>query len=122
MIHRATQHCSRALAAAVTCALILQAFVAVFETALAFGRAAGGEAFAICHGEGTGAPASGDEDGKPPCALCTLATGGALPAAPIAVTAARLPGRELVGCREAIAVATPAPARAGLSRAPPARG
>ena len=116
---RPTQLCLRPLAAAVGCVLLLQVFVSAFEAALAFGHGSLGEIFAICHGGGGNAPANGDEDRKLPCSLCTLATGGALPAGPISIAAARLPRSEVEGCEERAAVVTPAPARDGLSRAPP---
>jgi hypothetical protein len=112
----------RALAAVVACALLLQAFVSVFEAALAFGLATGSESFAICHGDGSTAPASGDKDQAPPCSLCTFATAGTLPVAPIAVIAARLSTIDVAGCNDRTAILRPAPARAGLSRAPPLRG
>ena len=109
----------RTLAAAIGCALLLQAFVSAFETALKFGRASLGEGFTICHGDGGSAPVNGDEDRKLPCSLCTIAIGGALPASPISVGAARLSSSKVAGCKERVAVVTPAPARDGLSRAPP---
>jgi hypothetical protein len=115
------QLCFRALAAAVACALFLQTFVSLFETALAFNRAAGGESFAICHGNGGSAPVN-EDDRKLPCSLCALAIGGALPSGPILVAAARLPSSEVQGCKERTAVVIPAPARDGLSRAPPHHG
>jgi hypothetical protein len=112
----------RTLAAAVACALLLQTFVSLFEAALAFGRAAGGESFAICHGDGSTAPETGDEDQAPRCSLCTLATADALPVAPIAVIAAQRPGTGIAGCNDRIVMFTSARARAGFSRAPPLRG
>ena len=118
---RPAQLCLRPLAAAVGCVLLLQVFVSAFEAALAFGLASAGEVFAICHGGGGSAPANGD-DRKLPCSLCTLAIGGALPAGPISVAAARASSSEVGGCKERVAVVTPAPARDGLSRAPPHRG
>jgi hypothetical protein len=96
--------------------------VSAFGAALAFGRASGGDLFAICHGDGGNAPINGDEDRKLPCSLCTLSMGGALPAGPISVVAARLSSSEVEGRKERAAVAAPAPARDGLSRAPPHRG
>jgi hypothetical protein len=122
VVCRPAQLCLRTLIAAVVCALFLQTFIAVFETALAFGLATGSESFAICHGDGSTAPASGDKDQAPPCSLCTFATAGALPLAPIAIIAARLSSTEVADCRDRSAIVTPAPARAGLSRAPPLRG
>jgi hypothetical protein len=47
VVCRPAQLCFRTLAAAVAYALLLQTFVSLFETALAFGRAADGESFAI---------------------------------------------------------------------------
>ena len=109
----------RTLAAAIGCALLLQAFVSAFEAALKFGRASLGEGFTICHGDGGSAPVNGDPERKLPCSLCTLAIGGAPPAGPIAVAAARLFSNTVETCKESVAVIAPAPARDGLSRAPP---
>ena len=116
---RPAQFCLRTLAAAVGCVLVLQVFLSSFGAALAFGRASIGELFVICHGDGGSAPVNGDEDRKLPCSLCTIAIGGALPASPISVGAARLSSSKVAGCKERVAVVTPAPARDGLSRAPP---
>jgi len=119
---RPAQFCLRTLAAAIGCVLLLQAFLSGREAALAFGRASVGELFVICHGDGDTTPANGDKDRKLPCSLCTLAIGGALPANPISVAAGRLSSSEVEGCTQRVAVVTPAPARDGLSRAPPHRG
>jgi hypothetical protein len=110
------------VAAAVGCVIFLQVFVSAFEAGLAFGRAGFGDFFAICHGNGGSAPVKGNEDRKLPCSLCTVGVGGALPPGPISVAAAPLSSSEVQGCKERIAVVTPAPARDGLSRAPPYRG
>ena len=118
---RPAQLCLRTLAAAVGCALLLQVYVSAFEEALAFGRASDGEHFAICHGDGSRTPVNGDENRKPPCSLCTLATGGVLPPGPIWVAAAQPSSGEAEGCKDRVAAVTPAPARDGLSRAPPRR-
>jgi len=119
---RPAPFCLRMLAAAIGCALLLQVFLSVVEAALAFGRASIGELFVICHGERGSAPVNGDPDRKLPCSLCTLAIGGGLPAGLISVAATRLSGSEVEGCKERVAVITPALARDGLSRAPPHRG
>ena len=116
---RPAQFCLRTLAAAVGCVLVLQVFLSSFGAALAFGRASIGELFVICHGDGGSAPVNGDPERKLPCSLCTLAIGGAPPACPIAVAAARLFSNTVETCKESVAVIAPAPARDGLSRAPP---
>jgi ABC-type enterobactin transport system permease subunit len=119
---RPAQFCLRTLAAAIGCVLLLQVFLSGLEAALAFGRASAGEFFVICHGDGGTTPANGDKDRKLPCSLCALAVGGALPAAAISVAAAQPSSSGVAGCKEKIALITPAPARDGLSRAPPHRG
>ena len=83
--------------------------------------AADGE-FAICHSSGGTAPAGGDtgDRDKLPCPLCAVAvaSGGLVP---VQAVAPELP-RVLAGKVEVLApvfIPTAAPARAGLSRAPP---
>jgi hypothetical protein len=120
-VHRLATGWSRALVAAVCCALVLQAFLSAFGTALAFGQASGGETFAICHGAPDTAPATGDDNRKHVCATCAVATGGGLPSDPIAVTLAPLAGFGVSRLGDTILIVALSPVRAGLSRAPPGR-
>jgi hypothetical protein len=111
-----------ALSLALCYALALQAILASFGTALAVGNAPATDGvFAICHSDGS-TPA-GDDNGNPdklPCALCAVAVvgGGLLPVEAVAPAAPETIGGR-VTVIEPIVISIAAPARAGLSRAPP---
>src|SRR5262249_20574023 len=113
----------RALSVALCYALALQAILAAFGTALAVGRAGASEgAFAICHtGNGSAPPGDDRNDtDKLPCALCAVAVaGGGLVPIEAPPLAAPLTAAIRIAVVEPAIFRVIAPARAGLSRAPP---
>ena len=113
----------RVLGLAVCYVLVLQAFFAVFETAVALfqGNAINGD-LVICHNANDAAPST-DGTGKRErlsCVLCAVAAAGSGPL-PDPVADVFVP-RALAGdviFAESIAISTRPPARDGRSRAPP---
>jgi Protein of unknown function (DUF2946) len=113
----------RVLGLAVCYVLVLEAFFAAFETAVALSQAnATDGALIICHNADNASPSSGGT-GKPEklaCLLCAVAAagGGLLPDPVAAAFAPRVPAGG-VDFAESIAIAIRPPARDGCSRAPP---
>jgi hypothetical protein len=113
----------RVLGLAVSYVLVLQAFFAAFETAVALSQInATDDALVICHSANNASPSTGDT-GKPEklaCLLCAVAAagGGVLPDPVAAVFAPRVLAGG-VNFAKSIAISTRPPARDGCSRAPP---
>ena len=102
-------------------ALVFQAFFAAYSIALAFSPAADA-GFIICHNAGGDTPEDSDKHAPAniPCALCALATQASGLLAPSIVTiTAPATGAATVGQADISHILRPAPARAGLARAPP---
>jgi O-antigen/teichoic acid export membrane protein len=119
----ATRIWRRVLGLAVCYVLILQAFFAAAETAVALFQAnATNGALVICHNANSVSPSTGDS-GKPEklaCLLCAVAAagGGLLPDPVAAVFAPRVLAGG-VNFAKSIAISLRPPARDGCSRAPP---
>jgi hypothetical protein len=108
---------------ALSCAIVIQAFLSASETTVAVTQASDPHGWlTICHGAESTTP-SKDKTGIPqklPCAMCALAAAasGLLPDLVCAAIPPRIEARQTQLPRS-IAVISQAPARAGFSRAPP---
>jgi Protein of unknown function (DUF2946) len=113
----------RVLGLAVSYVLVLQAFFATFETAVARSQInATDGALVICHSANNASPSTGDT-GKPEklaCLFCAVAAagGGVLPDPVAAVLAPRVLAGG-VDFADSISISTRPPARDGRARAPP---
>ena len=112
-----------AVARALCCIVVLQAFLAGCSIDLAVSQASARATTVICHGGGGNSPAGPDDrtpasDSCLVCAICTLAAGG-FAAPTTAPVAAPRTASHRVAPFDIAALATAPPARAGFARAPP---
>jgi hypothetical protein len=114
------QFTRRAIRVVLCYALVFQAFFAAYSAALATIPAADAAGFIICHNTGGETP---DSDKQAPahisCALCALAAQANGLTPPVIAVAAPATSAATVDHADGAQTLHPAPARAGLARAPP---